>query len=159
MNNHIEHTNGSNNISVAIIQYMQTKSGINVWPLLTHIPYFLEPNLVSNWTRVNLPIQVEKFKSFEVSISTLSQFEPGWLWSMKLNPGAQIEDLQYIWLLSHSIQQVNLYVVFCKHFLAVKKYIIQCLLYCVKQFLICTIQFLTDLAPQKPLEEIKQFLL
>ena len=39
---------------------------------------------VLNWTRVNLPIKIEKFKSFWVSISTISWSEPGWLWTMKL---------------------------------------------------------------------------
>ena len=33
---------------------------------------------------VNLPIQIEKQVFFQVSISTLSWFEPGWLWTMKL---------------------------------------------------------------------------
>ena len=44
---------------------------------------------VSNWTRVYLAIQIEKFTVF-LSISTFSQFEPGWLWTMKLiNPGSE----------------------------------------------------------------------
>ena len=40
---------------------------------------------VLNWTRVNLSNQIEKFKSFKVSISTLSRFEPEWLWTMNWN--------------------------------------------------------------------------
>ena len=64
--------------------------------LLHVILYFLEysPGLklnpVSNWTRVNLPIQLEKF----VLISSLSWFELWWLWTMKLiKPRVYIKDL------------------------------------------------------------------
>ena len=60
-------------------------SGTDVYTIFPWIQpgSWIKPSL-EYWTRVNLPIQIEKFKSFEVPISTLSRFEPGWLWTMKL---------------------------------------------------------------------------
>ena len=76
--------------------------------LLHVILYFLEysPGLklnpISNWTRVNLPIQLEKF----VLISSLSQFKLWWLWTMKLIKPQGINQgftgYLYSWILASS---------------------------------------------------------
>ena len=57
----------------------------------------LELNPVSNWTLVNSPIQIEKFKSFKSQFEPSLDLNPGDYgpWN-KLNPGVEIEDLRYV---------------------------------------------------------------
>ena len=78
--------------------------------LNTNILISLNKARVLNWTWVNLPIQIEKFKSFKVSISTLSRFEPGWLQPMKL---IKPQGLNWVF----KVYNKNLYLDICSHFL------------------------------------------
>ena len=48
----------------------------------TIFPWITAP--VLNWTRVNLPIQIDRAYCNSVPFSTISQFEPGWCWAIKL---------------------------------------------------------------------------
>ena len=53
---------------------------------LNNIIYRISSNTawVSNWTLMNLSIQINRVYCNRVFISTLSRFEPGWFWAMKL---------------------------------------------------------------------------